>query len=244
MAGEGILISTDADSVPAPGWLAANLRALGHADVVAGRIVRHGSACAVQDRVERYYDALFALRRRLDPVAWEASFTHHYASGASLAFRAETYAALGGFEPVPSGEDGRLVDAAHRAGWRVRRDAAVVVETSSRRHGRAQGGLADHLRALDHTAALPTMAHPEDRAWRDRAQAAARGAFGGDLTLLAHRLARSLHELAAIAAASPNAEAFATHAVGGISGGERIVSLDIAEDALARLQDEPERNAA
>ena len=49
----GILISTDADSLPAAGWLAANLRALAHADVVAGRVVRRGSACPVQDRVER-----------------------------------------------------------------------------------------------------------------------------------------------------------------------------------------------
>ncbi|WP_374943417.1 glycosyltransferase [Sphingomonas sp.] len=245
LGGAGTIVSTDADSVPAPGWLAANLAGLAHADVVAGRIVRRAwIAMPLQDRIEAYYDRLFALRRLLDPVAWEAPRTHHYTSGASLAFRAHAYAALGGFEGVAAAEDARIVDAAHRAGLRVRRDAAVTVETSSRREGRARGGLADHLRALDRGAAAPTMAHPHDAAWRYRMHAAARRAFGHESAGLSERLSRVPSEVAAIAKAAPNAEAFAMCVVPERPGGERTVSLDVAEDALAALETDLARQAA
>lgn len=236
LGGRGAIISTDADSAPAADWLAATRVALAQADVVAGRIVRRPAApTPVQDRVEDYYDRLFALRRTLDPVAWEAPSTHHYTSGASLAFRAQAYAALGGFEGVASGEDARIVDAAHHAGLRVRRDATVAVETSSRRCGRAKGGLADHLRALDQGAAMPAMAHPADCAWRYRMHAAARAAFGHDVAALAGRLSRPHAEVIAIAGRAPNAEAFAMRVVPDVPGGERIVTLDLAEQALATL---------
>lgn len=243
--GTGTIVSTDADSVPRPGWLAANLAGLAQADVVAGRIVRRERiALPLQDRIEACYDRLFALRRLLDSVPWEAPRTHHYTSGASLAFRAHAYAALGGFERVGAAEDARIVDAAHRAGLRVRRDAAAVVETSSRRGGRARGGLADHLRAIDHGAAVPTMAHPHDAVWRYRLHAAARAAFGHDLAALSDRLPRAPSEIAAIAAAAPNAEAFAMRVVPDVPGGERTVSLDAAEDALAALEGDLARQAA
>lgn len=238
--GAGVLLTTDADSRPSSTWIAANIRALAHADVVAGRIVRGGDleniGAPLQDRVEGYYDRLFALRRRIDPVPWEAQAIHHYASGASLGFRAEAYRAIGGFEELAAGEDGRIVDEAHRAGLRVRRDAAVVVETSARRRGRATGGLADHLRALDTGLGGPTMAHPADATWRWRAQAAARSAFGGDIAPLAAMIGRDAGDVERVAAAAVNAEAFATRIVPEVPGGERLVGLDVAEAALAVLE--------
>ena len=236
------LLTTDADSVPARDWIAANLRALDAADVVAGRIARDGVfADAMQDRLERYYDALYAARRFIDPVPWEAPATHHCAAGASLAFRASAYAALGGFAEIRSGEDALIVDEAHRAGLRVRRDAAVRVETSSRRTGRAVGGLADHLRQL---ADWPTrdairVSHPERAAWQYAGHAAARRAFGrldeATLATLAAKIAREPASVRETAAASPNAEAFAMRVVPGHPAGERPVGLDEAELALARL---------
>ena len=244
----GLLLTTDADSRPEPGWVAANGRALARADVVAGRIRRapadRAGPSALQDRLEEYYDRLFALRRRIDPVPWEAERTHHYASGASLGFRADAYRALGGFESLAAGEDGRIVDAAHRAGLRVRRDAEVVVETSARRVGRATGGLADHLRALDRGAGVPTMAHPADAAWRWRAQAAARAAFGGDLRAFAALIGSALAAVTGVAHDAPNAEAFATGVVPEVPGGERLVGLDVAAAALAALEGERVQVAA
>lgn len=240
-SGEAALLTTDADSVPAPDWIAANLRALEVADVVSGRITRDRAfADVVQDRLERYYDALHALRRRIDPVPWEAPATHHYTAGASLAFRAKVYTALGGFAERPSAEDALIVDEAHRAGVRVRRDAAVRVETSSRRAGRAVGGLADHLRQLaERPAGAIRVAHPERAAWHYTGHAAARHAFGrldeGTVTRLAASIARDPASVREVAATSPNAEAFAMRVVPGHPQGERPVGLDEAETALERL---------
>lgn len=247
---DAVILSTDADSVPDPDWLSATIAALEVADVVAGRIVRDddddddgddagAGASATQDRVEEYYDGLFRLRRSIDPVPWEAVVPHHYTSGASLGFRAGTYRALGGFEALASAEDARLIDAAHRAGLRVRRDGAVRVRTSSRRTGRAQNGLADHLRNLDtNDAAAVTMAHPEDACWRYAGHAAARAAWD-DLDRRAACLAASLGcsdaHVRSVAAEAPNAEAFAMRVVPDVPGGERLVRLDEAERALAAL---------
>jgi len=238
--GQSVIISTDADSVPEPAWLDANRAALGQADVAAGRIVRvGGEPSPLQDRVEAYYDALAVVRRLIDPVPWEAELPHHYTSAASLAFRLGDYISLGGFEPVPSAEDARLVDAAHRAGLRVRRDSAIRVQTSSRREGRARNGLADHLRRLDAASddTASSMAHPDDMVWRYAGHAAARLAWPARdrIVALAASLGIPPEDVRHIAAGSPNAEAFAMRVVPDVPGGQRIVPLAEAERALARL---------
>lgn len=246
------LLTTDADSVPASDWVAANSRALAVADVVAGRIVRDDARPdSAQDRLEAYYDRLFAMRRMLDPVPWEAPETHHYTGGASLAFRAAAYTALGGFRHRRSGEDAAIVDEAHRAGLRVRRDAAVLVETSSRPVGRAIGGLADHLRALAGGARLDAIrvSHPDDAAWQYRGHAAARRGFaalagGAAPEPLARRIGVAAATIGDVARACPNAEAFAMRIVPGAPGGERLIGLVQAEDALDRLFDADRERAA
>lgn len=240
VTGDGsLVISTDADTVPDPHWLSANRRALGMADVAAGSVKRvGGQACATQDRIEAYYDALYALRRVIDPVPWEAADTHHYTSAASLAFRADAYRSLGGFAAIEHGEDGQIVDAAHRAGLRVRRDAAIRVQTSARRNGRAVGGLAEHLRRLDVSVTEPTVAHPEDAIWRYRRHAAARRVWDdiADARIpLASLCKCDVDHIDRVAAEVGNAEAFATRVVPDVPGGERMVALTDAEAALARL---------
>lgn len=236
-----VLLTTDADSRAASGWLDAARRALAIADVVAGRIERRGgSADAVQCRLERYLDRLHAYRRMVDPVGWECAVGHHFAGGANLAFRASVYARLGGFRPLPCGEDATMLDDASRAGFRVRRDPALLVETSSRRHGRAPGGLADALLELERIG-MPQVAHPAGPAWQYRAQAAARAAFRH----LADRQARTRfgamigldgEHVLGVGRDCPNAEAFAMRIVPVAPGGERAVPLPEAEDALALLE--------
>ena len=234
---DGLLLTTDADSSPAPDWLVAMHTALGDSDVVAGRIARAGSAPApLQDRLEGYYDALFALRRRLDPVAWEAEATHHHSGGANMGFRAGAYRRLGGFAPVANGEDALILDDAARAGLRVRRDAAALVHTSDRRWGRASGGLALALRDLDRgDAAEVRVAHPADAAWQYAMHARARAAFPGDLAALATALDLTGDHLLGVARDCPNAEAFAMRVVPTPGGGMRQVPLAVAEAELARL---------
>lgn len=244
------LLTTDADTVPGRDWIGATCDALAAADVVAGRILRESDVRdPLPDRIEAYYDRLYSLRRRYDPVAWEARPAHHHVGGASLAFRAAAYDAVGGFKAGGSGEDAAIVDEAQRMGFRARRDRDVVVETSARRHGRAVNGFADHLRALDSFGASIALAHPEDAAWQYRGHAAARASYphlasAGVVDRLATRLMVERAHVRRVAASARNAEAFATHVVPTRPGKERKVGLDEAEALLAALECGPCARAA
>ncbi|WP_179641080.1 glycosyltransferase [Sphingomonas guangdongensis] len=237
----GALLTTDADSAPAPDWIAAFRRGLAQADVVAGRILTDaGQDSPTQGRLGRYYDRLHTLRRALDPVAWEAPHTHHWGSAASLAIRADVYQAVGGFADMASGEDAALLDAAARGGWRLRRDADVRVTTSSRRTGRVPGGFAAALSAWDDDRVVPTVTHPADEAWRYTQHAQARALHGGKrFEALADTLRLSLAEVEQVAAECRNGEAFAARIVGAPPGGMRQVSLAQAEQLLGALEGEP-----
>ena len=244
---DDILVTTDADSWPQADWLPVTLTALATADVIAGNVLRRGpSADEAQDRIERYYAALYALRRRTDPIEWEATGGHHHASGANIALRVGTYAALGGFAPWASGEDARLLDDAARAGFRVRRDTASIVHTSTRRQGRAQGGLATTLDRLDRTGPEQEhVTHPADQLWQYRHHAMARSAFRtGDYSHLALGTRLSTDHLLGVARDCPNEEAFAMRIVPVAPQGMRQVSLAAAEYALAELVAEADRAQA
>lgn len=238
---EGLLFTTDADSTPQPEWIAAGRRGLSQAEVVAGRIQRVDAASdPQQSRIEHYYDRLHRYRRAIDPVPWEARDTHHFGGGANIAIRASAYRALGGFLPIPSGEDARLLDDAARAGLRVRRDAAMIVETSSRREGRIGGGLAGQLLALDQ-GEPPRMADPRGAAWQWRAQAAARQSFAmidrvDRRIALGERLGLSADHVLGVARDCPNAEAFAMRIVPAPAVHSGQVSLPDAEDLLTELE--------
>lgn len=248
VAPDGLLLTTDADSCPAPDWVAATLAGLAEADVVAGRIVQQpGHAAPLQARLEVYYDRLHALRRRLDPVPWEAADTHHWTSAASLAMTSAVYRAAGGFPPLGHGEDATFADAAARLGFALRRDGAVRVATSTRRDGRAGGGFAAHLATLDTAEQPPLVAHPADEAWRYAMQAEARQRHGCDRRFyarLAAPLRLPLAEIVAVAAECTNGEAFAARIVGAPPGGMRTVTLPDAERLIAGLEQDRLEGAA
>jgi hypothetical protein len=241
---DGLLFSTDADSRPAPDWIGAGAAALSSSDVVAGRIVRQDAAAdPVQSRVERYFDRLHACRRRIDPVPWEAIDTHHFGGGANIAVRASVYRALDGFRPLPQAEDAVFLDDAARAGFRVRRDAALVVETSSRRNGRAAGGLASALRSLD-DGAVPEVAHPFGVAWQAHGHALARRAFAGiadprGREALGRFIGLTADHVLGVARDCPNAEAFAMRVVPACPVDRGLVPLGVAEAAVAELEAMP-----
>lgn len=243
-SGDGdILLSTDADSVPRDDWVMRAVRSLETCDVVAGRVVREDQgASGAQSRVERYYDRLYRYRRAIDPVPWEAGATHHFTGGANLGFRASAYRALGGFPPIACGEDAVMVDDASRAGLRVRRDPAPLVQTSARREGRATGGLAASLRQFDACGGTSArVAHPACASWQYHGHAHARRSFAqlGDPAManrLSLRLGLSPDHLLGVARDCPNAEAFAMRVVPAAPGSDRLVTLDEAEQALAMLE--------
>ena len=159
----GVVLATDADTRPEPGWLAANLRAVrspanpGGADCVCGRVKTDppGPGDAAGRRAARWHALRQRHRRLADRLAcllapdpadpWPR---HHDEAGASLCVTAAMLERCGGVPAVGCSEDVALVAAVRRAGGAVRHDPRVAVRTSRRRDGRCPGGLADLLNRL------------------------------------------------------------------------------------------------
>ncbi|WP_420455145.1 acyl-CoA dehydrogenase family protein [Rubrivirga sp.] len=149
----GPICSTDADTCPAPDWLAATLDEISDVDAVGGRALllpdeRAGLAPGVRRFALfelAYRRAVESLRQLYAPEPWDPTPRHHHHFGASLAVRADAYAAVGGLPARPMHEDIALVHALWAAGLRVRHSARVRVWTSARSVGRARGGLANDV---------------------------------------------------------------------------------------------------
>jgi hypothetical protein len=136
---DGWLLSTDADSVVPPDWVAAHLaRAATGADAVVGTVALGDAGQLAAEVVDRYAQ----LVARPSLVGAE----HAYA--ANLGVRASAFRAVGGFPATPHGEEHALLARLRAAGHRVVRAPEISVRTSARTEGRARGGLADLLREL------------------------------------------------------------------------------------------------
>ena len=149
---DGLILTTDADSRPAPDWLVTTAAEIAAgADLIGGRVgldpVERG---ALTPAVRRFYlldlgyrRAVERLRETYAPTPFDPCPRHHQHYGASLAVRADMYLRAGGMPAVPTSEDVALVRAVEAVGGRVRHSDRVRVATSARRVGRASGGLAD-----------------------------------------------------------------------------------------------------
>ncbi len=154
---DGLIASTDADTVVEPDWLSVQLEAAGRgARAIGGRIELRDDADlaegvagwrAEQDRL-RQRELLTAP----DSVGGPIQAEHWQFSGASLALTAATYAEIGGLEPLAALEDEYLERALARCGVPIERPLAVRMRTSARLVGRAKRGLARDL-------ALASWAH-------------------------------------------------------------------------------------
>ena len=151
----GILLTTDADSVVSPTWVADNSRHLEYgADCVAGyidaeplEILSHGPQFLSRGRLEDTYLRLIAeIDARCDPRAHNPWPSHRVSSGASLAVKLSAYDAVGGMPDKALGEDSAFTALLDRQGFKVRHALDVSVVTSCRFDGRASGGAADTMR--------------------------------------------------------------------------------------------------
>jgi GT2 family glycosyltransferase len=151
---DGVILTTDADSIVSPTWFAANIAALDQgADCIAGyidgdpeEIIGLGPAFLARGRVEDAYLRLVAeIYARFDPRPHDPWPNHRVSSGASLAVRLSAYLAVGGLPPRPLGEDIGFTQALEDAGLKVRHAMTVSVTTSCRLDGRARGGAADTM---------------------------------------------------------------------------------------------------
>lgn len=162
---DGLIVSTDADSVPAPDWL-WQLRAAVHlgADVVCGRILLcpHERA-RLPGPVRRVYlqDAAYRLAaeqltEQLNPDPFDPWPRHYQHFGANLALTLRAYRRVGGVPDVPHLEDIALVKNLRRHDLRVRRTPHARVHTSARTTGRVPLGLSTQLAEW----------HADPAAWR------------------------------------------------------------------------------
>ena len=151
----GVLMTTDADAIVPPNWIALNMSALAAgADVVCGQaVIDPREAAAIpshlheDDALEcQYADLLDAIGDAVCPDPVDPRPRHTEASGASLAIKARTFLQAGGVPHVRTGEDRALVDALRRIDAPIRHDPAICVTVSGRIVGRAAGGMADTIR--------------------------------------------------------------------------------------------------
>ncbi len=142
----GLIASTDADTRPEPDWLGrqlAHARAGAHA--IGGQIDLDADELAalpagVAARRATAADARLARLRAVEPAA-----EHHHFAGASLAVRADVYAAVGGIDPQVALEDEAFAARLRAHGVPILRPLDVRVRTSARASGRSRRGLAVDL---------------------------------------------------------------------------------------------------
>jgi len=143
---KGLIASTDADTVVAPDWLAAQLRAVSRgALAIGGRIELAESP--LPESISRWHTE--RGRRRHESLLSEpdnlGKTEHWQFSGASLALTAEIYKEIGGLEPRVALEDEHLEAELQRHGVPIERLSSVRVTTTARLEGRAKQGLARDL---------------------------------------------------------------------------------------------------
>jgi glucosyl-3-phosphoglycerate synthase len=145
---DGLIASTDADTVVTSDWLAAQLRAVsrgalaigGRIELVEGSLPEGVFRWHTEQGWHRYEDLLSEPGQLGKTEHWQFS-------GASLSLTAKIYQEIGGLEPRVALEDEQLEAVLRQHGVPIERLLSVRVTTSARLEGRAKEGLARDLAA-------------------------------------------------------------------------------------------------
>ncbi len=162
------LMTSDADCIVAPDWVATNRRHLeAGAAAVCGLVLpipeEHSALPAALLRRAALEDRFLDLKARLE-AHLTGNAGHEQTPGASLAFTPAAYLAAGGFDPMPTHEDRAIILRIKALGLSVVHSREVTVQASCRLEGRAPGGMAAALlsRSRDPDAPLcPDMGKSE-----------------------------------------------------------------------------------
>jgi glucosyl-3-phosphoglycerate synthase len=145
---EGLIASTDADTVVAHDWLFVQLDATEHGARAIGGRIELGPGSLPQSVVRWHSERGSSRHQKLMADPDQLGATEHWQfSGASLALTAETYARVGGLEPRATLEDESLEQVLRKERIPIERLLSVHATTSSRLDGRATQGLAHDLTA-------------------------------------------------------------------------------------------------
>jgi glycosyltransferase involved in cell wall biosynthesis len=152
---QGLIASTDADTVVAHDWLSAQLDAIDRGARAIGGRIELGPGSLPQAVVRWHSERGRSRHQKLLAEEGRLGAAEHWQfSGASLALTAETYARVGGLEPRATLEDEGLEQILRKERIPIERLLSVRATTSSRLEGRASQGLAYDLAAaaarLDH----------------------------------------------------------------------------------------------
>ena len=155
LAGDGLILTTDADALPDITWIADNLAEIeAGADVVCGmaaidkadnnNIPRRLQFDDMREKLLlQIIDEITAL---VDPEPADPWPRHQQNSGASIALKAELLRRIGGAPHVPSGEDRALIERLGLIDARIRHTPSIQVSVSGRLEGRAAGGMAETIK--------------------------------------------------------------------------------------------------
>ncbi len=146
---DGLLATTDADSVVAPDWISRQLEAIAAgAEAIGGEILLDpGEAERLPAAVIRGRDADLVERTRLAQRRGPAEHAHF--AGASIGLTPRAYRRAGGMGWLAALEDQELEDRLAESGIPIHRPGPVRVTTSARTDGRAERGLALDLALAD-----------------------------------------------------------------------------------------------
>ena len=144
---EGLIACTDADTVVAPDWLAAQLRAVSEgARAIGGRIELADDGSLPESVWRRHAQEGRLRHERLLSDPNPAGETQHWQfSGTSMALTAAVYTQVGGLEPLTTLEDEHLERALRHHHIPIHRLLSVRVTTSPRLEGRVTRGLSYDL---------------------------------------------------------------------------------------------------
>lgn len=148
----GLIASTDADSVVAEDWVAAQISLAKYgARAIGGRIELEDGGRLLPRNTLAWYEGQSRARyeRVLSSNLSERTPEHWQFSGASLSLTAKTYRAIGGLPPQADLEDEYLERTLEENGVEITRSSSVRVTTSARTLGRASRGLARSLSEVD-----------------------------------------------------------------------------------------------
>ncbi|MGH2737084.1 MAG: glucosyl-3-phosphoglycerate synthase, partial [Actinomycetota bacterium] len=145
---EGLIASTDADSMVSPDWLRAQLEAVARgSEALGGEVeILAEERPLLSPEVLKWRARQARLRhRRLLLSGDQGTLEHWHFSGASMAVTARTYQAVGGLEPRLALEDEAFELRLREHGVPIDRLNAIKVWTSARLEGRAFRGLSRDL---------------------------------------------------------------------------------------------------
>lgn len=150
----GVIMTTDGDTIVADDWIAANLREIKNgADAVGGRILMTDAELEKMDAFSRethlldeeYRLLLAEIESAIDDLPFDSAPRHHQHFNGSFACTTAIYEKAGGIPDVKFLEDIAFFERLQRMDAKVRHSSDVRVFTSSRREGRSEVGLSFQL---------------------------------------------------------------------------------------------------